>query len=192
MIFDYTNIPDKTKPYRILDYKTIEGKATEDVDLESKTLFEDMNKLGWRMAKTCVDHDGIGLAGPQIGVFKNVFIVIGFLKPHTWQFDGHFHMMINPTFKAPKRVEMTGFPEGCLSVPDKTITLQRPNVIDVEYWYFNEKKKLNKNIEPLQGLPARVFQHEYDHLIGTNIVAVHHNQTTPRRRGRGKAKPKAE
>ena len=56
--------------------------------------------------------------------------------------------------------------EGCLSVPGLRGKVTRPSAVDVEY--------LNENGHPdrlsLSGFPARIFQHEYDHLIGKTFV----------------------
>ncbi len=185
MKFNYTKISDKHKPKKVLNYSKIAGKPCKDIDLKSKTLYKDMEKLGWEMVQTCLKEDGIGLAAPQIGVFKNVFISVGFQKPDTWSFDGHFHMYINPIIKQIKNPIMTSFPEGCLSVPGETYDIKRPMNIIMEYWYFDDKKHLKKSPnEPFVGFPARLVQHEYDHLAGTNIVELHKKQNNKLKRGK--------
>lgn len=187
MIFDYTgDIPKGMEAQKILNYKKIAGKECQDVDLKAKTLYKQMHKLGWELTKTCLENDGIGLAAPQIGVFKNVFITVGFVKPDFWGFDGSFHMYINPKLTVEKKWGeiSTSFPEGCLSVPGETYNIHRMRNISIDYYYFDKNKKLKRSMEKLTGYPSRVFQHEFDHLLGTNIVELYDKQNKKSRRGR--------
>ena len=151
MLFDYNNVPKGAKDLKVRNYSDIAGMHCEEVDTSSKTLYKDMHKLGWDMVQTCIKNDGIGLAAPQIGVFKNVFIMIGFVKPDIWSFDGNFHMIINPTLKVEKSWGETPtlFSEGCLSVPGETYGIQRMYNCSAQYYYFDAKNTLKKSIDKL-------------------------------------------
>ena len=56
--------------------------------------------------------------------------------------------------------------EGCLSFPDQTVNVLRPNKIVVKY--EDVDKKLHK--KKLEGLASRVFQHEHDHMEGIDFT----------------------
>lgn len=184
MEFDYNNIPEGTRRVRAVNYKKIVGEA-KDVDLNKPDLFEKMQELGWKMVNTCVHDSGIGLAAPQLGIPKKVFIMIDFEKPHLWSFKGTYSLIINPVISPVRGSERYSFPEGCLSVPGKQLTIARPREIDVTYWYFDKKGKLQQNAkERIGGYPARIFQHEYDHLFGMDIVQLYDRQNAKPRRGR--------
>lgn len=98
------------------------------------------------------NKNGIGLAAPQIGLSKRLFVI---------EIDGHQRICFNPeiTDVGPDLVDFT---EGCLSFPGKTCTIKRPIEISVRYqnhlgdWYT----------ERMNGLMSRCFQHELDHLDG--------------------------
>ena len=96
-------------------------------------------------------YKGIGLAANQVGVDAQIF-VMGEEKPIT---------VINPiiTEVGPERVEME---EGCLSFPGLYFKVKRPSVVSVQYLDIEQKECIIK----LEGLHARVFLHEYDHLQG--------------------------
>ena len=112
------------------------------------TLLEDM-------ADTMYVEDGVGLAAPQVGSLRRVFIVdVG---------DGIVEF-INPEILETKG-EQTGT-EGCLSVPGKSGTVCRPSYVKV--------KALNRDGQEfvLEGedLMARAILHEYDHLEGELFI----------------------
>jgi peptide deformylase len=108
-----------------------------------------------KMSKIMYSHKGIGLASPQVGTLHRVVIAdIG---------EGLISM-INPEI-------LTGFgedymEEGCLSLPETVVNIKRQQSIFVRYLDKNEKEKETE----LNGLAARVIQHEIDHLNGVLII----------------------
>lgn len=103
------------------------------------------------MKDTLLEKDGIGLAAPQIGVLKRIFIVL---------VDDRYIEMINPEI-----IETQGLVigmEGCLSVPDELVYVRRPHYVKV--------KGLNRQGEEIilqeTGIVAIAICHEMDHLIG--------------------------
>ena len=115
--------------------------------------FENMDaeKISKDMVDTMLKYKGIGLASNQVGIDAQIF-VMGEEKPIT---------VINPivTEVGPDRVEME---EGCLSFPGLYFKVKRPSVVSVQYLDIEQKECIIK----LEGLHARVFLHEYDHLQG--------------------------
>ncbi len=112
------------------------------------------------MIETMYAAPGIGLAAPQVGVPLRIFVVDLSVGREA---DGLL------TFVNPEFVEREGLQleeEGCLSVPGFNATVVRPLRAIV--------KGLDRNGEPVQtegnGLLARAFQHEMDHLDGTIFV----------------------
>ena len=107
------------------------------------------------MIETMHQANGVGLAAPQVGINQRFFILdVG---------DGPV-IIINP--KIIKRAGSDIFEEGCLSVPEVTIMVKRPEEITVHYTdENNQTMKLTCN-----GLLAKAIQHETDHLNGTLIV----------------------
>ena len=120
----------------------------------------DIHRLIDDMIETMYAAPGIGLAAPQVGVPARIFVIdlsVG-REP-----DG-LMVMINPSF-----VERDGMQleeEGCLSVPEFNATVVRPSRVVV--------KGLDRSGAEYQregeGLLARAFQHEMDHLDGTLFV----------------------
>lgn len=122
------------------------SKIVENIDNRTLTLIEDM-------IDTMYEADGVGLAAPQVGILKRIFVID--------VYDGEgTRVFINPEI-----LESSGSQigeEGCLSAPGEFGEVERPNYVKV--------KALNENGEEFvleaQELLARAIFHEYDHLDG--------------------------
>ncbi|MBE3557085.1 MAG: peptide deformylase [Firmicutes bacterium] len=115
----------------------------------------ELKKLARDMADTMYDADGVGLAAPQIGVSKRIWVIdVG---------DGLF-AMVNPEITL-QEGEQIG-PEGCLSIPGYSYETSRyEHVICKGYDLDGNEKVVEGN-----GLLARALQHETDHLNGILFV----------------------
>jgi len=105
---------------------------------------------------------GYGLAAPQIGVSKRFFVM---------NVDGIERIIINPTI-VDNSSPFVSMEEGCLSFPGKRIMVDRPANIVVSY-EDGLTKGMFDNIHvaclPMDGMEARCFLHEYDHLNGVTM-----------------------
>ena len=110
------------------------------------------------MFETMYEANGCGLAAPQVGVLKRIFVVD--------VDDGNQYVMINPEIIA-QEGEQTGY-EGCLSLPGKSGIVTRPNYVKM--------RALNENMEPVEvegeARLARALCHEYAHLEGQMYVEL--------------------
>lgn len=104
------------------------------------------------MVEVMIRENGIGLAAPQIGIPKRIFVLDA---------DDEFHILINPELiESSEEVEETK--EGCLSVPGVGAIVTRSTRAVVEGLNLNgERIRLEG-----EGLIARAIQHEMDHLNG--------------------------
>ena len=129
---------------------TLRKKSFEVTDFGEKTkiLLDDMKD-------TLIKAQGAGLAAPQVGVLRRVFIV---------SVDDEYYECINPVITA-KSGSQVG-EEGCLSVKGKFGTVERPNKVTVKAFDRNGKPFTVK----AEGFLARAFCHEYDHLDGIVYV----------------------
>lgn len=100
---------------------------------------------------------GRGLAAPQIGVMKRVFVMDCGWKDGT---PGPM-AMINPTIMAAERVPVTA-EEGCLSIPGILVPVTRHQAVTVQ-WTAPEG---DIHMADFDGFEARCIQHEFDHLNG--------------------------
>jgi peptide deformylase len=100
---------------------------------------------------------GVGIAGPQVGINRNVFWVQRLDKP-----GQPFEFYINPKIVWGSGLLRKGM-EGCLSIPIERGDVLRHYAIQVSYYDLEGKY----HEEHLEGFTAVIFQHEYDHLIGT-------------------------
>ncbi|MBT8165362.1 MAG: peptide deformylase [Acidimicrobiia bacterium] len=124
------------------------AQPVETFDAALERLIEDM-------LETMYAAPGVGLAGPQIGIARRVFVYdIG---------EGPGHM-VNPEL-----VETSGeweFDEGCLSVPERFWPIVRPSYARIE-GVAMDGSPLELEGDELMG---RMLQHEFDHLDGTLLL----------------------
>ena len=114
------------------------------MDEKTITLIEDM-------FDTMYENMGVGLAAPQVGILKRIVVIdVG---------EGPI-VLINPEILETSG-EQTG-DEGCLSVPGMAGQVTRPNYVKVKALDVN----MNEQIYEGEGLLARAFCHEIDHLDG--------------------------
>ena len=106
------------------------------------------------MKQSLCYHQGIGLAANQIGVARRLFLADG---------GGGLKAFINPRIIESEGTAVAE--EGCLSLPEIYIDVQRRSSLLVEYLDENEEIARME----ADGLWARVIQHEYDHLEGIMI-----------------------
>lgn len=128
-----------------------------------------LDELIDNMFETMYNANGVGLAAPQIGLSIRLFIVDA--KPFSQdeslseeevkELENFKRVFINPKIIEENGIEWD-FNEGCLSIPDVHEDIFRKPEIQIEYYDENFKK----HTESLSGLPARVVQHEYDHIEG--------------------------
>lgn len=125
-------------------------KEVTKMTLRTKLLINDM-------LDTMYEAQGVGLAAPQVGILKRIVVIdVG---------EGPI-VLINPEIIETSG-EQTG-DEGCLSLPGKAATVTRPQYVKV--------KALNQDMEEVimegEGLLARAFCHEIDHLDGHMYVEL--------------------
>lgn len=109
------------------------------------------------MVETMYSTKGVGLAAPQVGISKRIFVCD--------QGDGVIRKIINPVI-TPLTDTLIDCEEGCLSVPGIYKKVQRPEKIKIEY--MNEKGE--EVTEEVEGFLAIIMQHEYDHLEAVLFV----------------------
>lgn len=135
-------------------------KKQEKFDLRLAILLKDM-------ADTMYKAEGVGLAGPQVGILRRV-AVVDVTEDHSGRLE-----LVNPEI-----IERSGSQtgrEGCLSVPGRQAVVTRPYRVKVRYqdrhgdWFELET----------EGFEARAVCHELDHLDGTLYLDVMDRELTP-------------
>ncbi len=121
-----------------------------EINAETRELAEEMIEI-------MKNADGIGLAGPQVGVLERLFVV---KLP-----EDEPRVFINPQILETS-LQTTVYEEGCLSIPGIYADLERSSAIRVQAW--NERGR-PFNLEADKML-ARVILHEYDHLNGVLFI----------------------
>jgi len=115
----------------------------------------DRREISRILKENMIHYEGIGLSANQIGIGERVFVMV--LNIETEETITCFNPHIIKRYEDDVWCE-----EGCLSFPDEIINIQRPDRIVVKYEDENKKDHKIK----LNGLAARVFLHEFDHLEG--------------------------
>ena len=137
-----------------LKKRTKEHKAFDALD----TLIADM-------FDTMYDRDGVGLAANQVGEPISLFVMNTTYDRETKK-GGTEEVFINP-----KILKIYGdacvMEEGCLSVPEIREDVKRKSMVDIVYADRHGKPHEEKGID---GLRARVIQHEFDHLTGVLFI----------------------
>ncbi|OQR93466.1 peptide deformylase [Thraustotheca clavata] len=121
---------------------------------------QDMRSIVKAMTNIVGEHQGLGLAGPQIGVNKRLFLMVKDL-PEDEHTPLTYEPIFNPMITASSN-EMTRDFEGCLSFPGYQGVVPRASEIQVVFTNIEGKEEQRE----LSGLHARIFQHELDHLDG--------------------------
>lgn len=134
--------------------RTIRVQGDSVLTKKSRTVDKMTPRIGeliTDMLDTMYDAMGVGLAAPQVGILKRIVVIdVG---------EGPI-VLINPEILETSG-EQTG-DEGCLSVPGMAGQVTRPNYVKVKALDVN----MNKQIYEGEGLLARAFCHEIDHLDG--------------------------
>ncbi len=142
--------------YQITDEKELAvlKKPSEDIKFDDPLL----DKLAARMLLTVKDpeHAGVGIAGPQVGINKNVIWVQRLDKK-----DEPFEFYLNPKIIWRSKLTRQGA-EGCLSIPDLRQDVKRSYAIKLQHI----DRQGNVKEELIEGFTAVIFQHEVDHLYG--------------------------
>lgn len=123
-------------------------------------------ELSKAMHSTMRERNGVGIAAPQVYVSKRVIIVASRPNPRypdAPEMDAI--VMVNPEI-IQKSVQTVLGEEGCLSVPNERGEVARAEQITVKYQTLNG----DEITQVFQGFPARIVQHEIDHLDGVLFV----------------------
>jgi len=110
---------------------------------------------------TMYDADGVGLAAPQIGINKRIFV----MDCSSENEEKDCRVVINPEIEHASE-ELGSYKEGCLSIPGITEEISRPKVIKVLYQDVNGVLQR----DTYDDLWSICFQHELDHLNGKLFI----------------------
>jgi peptide deformylase len=131
---------------RVFGDPVLKTAAAEITDIDGRVV-----RLADEMLEAMYDAPGLGLAAPQIGIQKQLFV---------YDLGGDPHTIVNPTIKE-SRGEWV-YDEGCLSIPHLYVEMVRPKEVLLAGWDL-EGNEIELEADELL---ARVFQHELDHLHG--------------------------
>ena len=141
----------------ILEIKKYPNPILREKSKEVREITEEIKNLGQEMVKIVIVKEGVGLAGPQVGQLKRIIVVC--------RQKGLPEVFINPKIvKKNKETEIGE--EGCLSFPDLYLKIKRAKGAEIEALDIEGKTIYQK----AEGLSARVFQHEIDHLDGILFI----------------------
>jgi peptide deformylase len=144
----------------------MKAREVEEVD-------DDVRRLAERMTALKHEAQGVGLAAPQVGVLRRIFV---------FSDAGEDRVLVNPVLtKRSDQLEMDD--EGCLSLRDVLVPVERAVAVTVE-GLDADGQPVTLDLE----LPsARVVQHELDHLDG--VLIVDRTDDESRRAALGKLRP---
>ena len=117
---------------------------------------DDAKDLVDRLWLKCRELKGLGLSANQVGIDAKVFVM--------GTDEENRKNIFNPKIVASSE-ETTLAKEGCLSYPGLWLSIKRPASITASYQNVDGEYI----VEEFSGLPARIFQHEYDHMLGLNF-----------------------
>ena len=167
---------------------TIENPSDEAVlrakssDLSAEALLSDeYEKLSELMIATVThpSQDGVGIAGPQVGINRRVVAVQRFDKePVAWTGKVDHPFEVYPNVRIVWASDsLSAGPEGCLSVPDRREEVLRSQEIIIEYVDLEALRRSKPKtdtiptiLEKVCGFTAVIFQHELDHLDGVLYI----------------------
>ena len=130
------------------------SEPIEKIGINEKKLINDL-------FETMYNSNGIGLAAVQVGILKRILVIDVSTKDE----KKNPLSFINPTIKKVSD-ETSIYEEGCLSIPDTFIEIERPKICEVEYVDIDGKIKQMK----CDGLLSTCIQHEINHLDGKLII----------------------
>jgi len=122
---------------------------------------ENLVNLSKDLIDTMYDADGVGLAAPQIGINKRIFV----MDCSSENEKKDCRVVINPEIEHASE-ELGSYKEGCLSIPGITEEISRPKVIKVLYQDVNGVLQR----DTYDDLWSICFQHELDHLNGKLFI----------------------
>ena len=129
----------------------LKSRATPVKDFD-----ESLEHLAEEMMRVMREAEGVGLAANQIGHLKRIFVATH---------EDEQYVIVNPVIKERSEVTEKDI-EGCLSIPETRVEVERPIAVTVS--------GQDPSGEPVrleaEGLLARIFQHEIDHLDGVLIL----------------------
>ena len=129
----------------------LKSRATPVKDFD-----ESLKRLAEDMFRVMRENEGMGLAGNQIGRLKRIFVVA---------YEDEEHVVVNPKIEESSD-EVEEDVEGCLSIPEVRVEVERPAAVTVS---GQDLTGAPIRIEA-EGILARAFQHEIDHLDGVLIL----------------------
>ena len=133
-------------------------KVAEPIDKS----YNKLSELIENMFETMYYADGVGLAGPQIGLAIRLFTIdLAPFKEDDLELSTFKIAMINPEILETSE-DVVSYEEGCLSIPGINESVSRSESIKIKYLDVD----FVEHIEEFTGFKARVIQHEYDHLEG--------------------------
>tara|TARA_B100000941_G_C28506050_1_gene557376 strand:+ start:1822 stop:2346 length:525 start_codon:yes stop_codon:yes gene_type:complete len=130
------------------------SEPIEKIGINEKNLIKDL-------FETMYHSNGIGLAAVQVGILKRVLVI----DVSTKNEKKTPLCFINPVIRKLSD-ETSIYEEGCLSIPDTFIEIERPKICEVDYIDENGE---NKNLK-CDGLLSTCLQHEINHLDGKLII----------------------
>ena len=123
--------------------------------------FKDRKELTKKMYELMAKYGGIGLSANQIGLPFNMFV----LGDHPSLENGMKLTCFNPMIISSSKEEVV-MEEGCLTFPFVFLKITRPRKVVVKYTDENDELKEGQ----LDGMMSRIFQHEYEHMLGRTFV----------------------
>ena len=135
---------------------------------------DELEKLSERMIALMHDADGVGLAATQVGILRRIFVCT---------LDGEDRVLVNPVI-TPLGDETDSDAEGCLSLGSVRVPVERARQVKLE---AQDVAGAPVALE-LEGHPARVVQHEVDHLDGK--LMLDRTDAEARREALGKLRPR--
>ena len=140
---------------------TVPDETLKKISNPVEKISENEKKLVKDLLDTMYHSKGIGLAAVQVGILKRIIVIDVSTKDEPKKPMS----FINPIIKNISS-DTSIYEEGCLSIPDTFIEIERPRTCDVEYIDLDGKQKNLK----CEGLLSTCLQHEINHLDGKLII----------------------
>ncbi len=131
-----------------------QARSVDEIDKQVRVLIKEMYE-------TMRLEEGIGLAAPQVGERLRLLVI----DETVMEGEEEPRAYINPVIDAFSQSKSL-YEEGCLSIPGIRCDVERPDAIRLTYTDFDGQRL----VEEVDGLHARVLQHEIDHLDGVLFI----------------------